>query len=159
MLSQRFQPAHPTSERLRHTQTSRFTTAASLRFLERRQKYTQSEQINCRVSSQAGGGEMERYASSAELCGEDRTSDGRPANSGRVPSRPPPPHPSPPTEALSAEVGGIHKGVEQGCRELFQFSFNQLYCTHFYTLTTRLFTCTSPWTWIPDPGPCISDPG
>lgn len=38
------------------------------------------------------GGGGRRYASSAELCGEDRTSDGRPANCGRTPPRPSPPY-------------------------------------------------------------------
>lgn len=70
-----------------HQLASCFTTAISVRFLERRQKYTQSDQINCR---RGGGGR--RYASSAELCGEDRTSDGRPANCGRTPPRPSPPY-------------------------------------------------------------------
>lgn len=100
VLSQHFQPDRPSSEQhthAAHTLCSRFTTAA-----ERRRRHTERADKRHSVLSGWGGD----YASSAELRGEDRTSDGRPANSGRTPSRPPPHHPPPP----------VGRGVMRGAR-------------------------------------------
>lgn len=127
MLSQHFQPDHPTSEHDTHTRQLFHNCCIAPVSREETKIHTErADKLQSVLSEWTGGG---HYASSAELCGEDRMSDGRPANSGQMPSRSPPPHPPPPTEAPSAEVGGIHECDEQGCRKHLQFNFNQLYCT------------------------------
>lgn len=102
LSSSRFQPASLTSsvhraepavsaksaleQSVPRQPASRFTTGRVSR--EKTKIYTERSSDK----RTAACGERRRYASSAKLCGEDKTSDGRPANSGPISPRL---HPSP----------------------------------------------------------------